>query len=411
MMTYDNVAILLLLLSTVIPLIADWLNVKHLPKDVHPEFIEWYDAEKYGKAQEYLKVQTLFSTIQSLFSFICVVLFISFKGFSLVENLITSLTDIYWIKSALFVGIIICISSIASIPFSLYHTFVIEEKFGFNRTTKAVFWGDFIKSLFLSILLGVPLYIGLIGLLGSLGELAWIVAWILLFLIQLLFMFLAPALIMPLFNTFTPLEEGSLKGKIEEYAKNVGFRFGGISVMDGSKRSQKANAFFTGFGKLRKIALFDTLIEKHSDDELVAILAHEVGHFKKMHIWQMVIFSLISTGILFFLMGKMQNSSAMYQAFGFTDTTLYALPLLFSFFMMPLNFIFGLLQMALSRKNEFEADAFAKETSSAEHLITGLKRLSVDSLSNLEPHWFKVFLEYSHPPVLKRIEALRKEVK
>lgn len=408
-MKYDSIAILLLSLSTTIPLIADWFNIKHLQKEVHPEFRDIYDADKYAKSQNYLKTQTRFSTIQSLLSFVVTVFFISLKGFSFVESFIGSISQTLWIESALFITALIVLSTIASIPFSLYHTFVIEEKFGFNKTTPAVFWGDTVKSLVLSLLLGVPLYIGLIALLNSLGDSAWIVAWIALFFIQLLFMFLAPALIMPLFNKFSPLKDGPLKEKIDSYAKKVGFKFSGISVMDGSKRSQKANAFFTGFGKLRKIALFDTLIEKHSDEELVAILAHEVGHFKKHHIWQMIFFSLCSTGALFFLMGTMQNNSEMYEAFGFSKNTLYALPVLFSFFMLPVNFLFGLIQMAISRKNEFEADAFAKETSSADELIAGLKRLSVDSLSNLEPHWLKVFLEYSHPPVLKRIEALRKE--
>lgn len=406
-MNYKAIAMLLLSLSTIIPIIADILNVKALKPTVHPEFKDLFDDDRYKKSQEYLKAKTSFSIIQSLLSLVFMLFFLQVNGFSYIEIWLQSVSPSLGIQSALFLGIFILLSTLWSIPFSLYSNFVIEEKFGFNKMTGKTFTGDTLKGLFLTLLLGVPLYVGLIFLLKSLGHNAWLVAWGALFLVQLLFMFLAPAIIMPLFNKFTPLEDGELKERIDQYAHKVGFNFSGITVMDGSKRSSKANAFFTGFGKLRKIALFDTLIEKHTPQELEAILAHEVGHFKKHHIWQMILFSLFSTGILFFLMGQMQNNEAMYQSFGFSSVTFYALPFLFSFFMIPLNFLFGILQMTFSRKNEFEADAFARETSTAEALIAGLKRLSVDSLSNLEPHRFKVFLEYSHPPVLERIKALR----
>lgn len=408
-MSFKIVALILLLSSSIIHLMADWLNIRALKPEVHPQFKDVYDEEKYKKSQEYLKSKSHFSQFQSLLSLIMIVLFIGFNGFTLIDKTISNCTSSLWWQANLFIAMFIAATTLFQIPFALYDTFVIEEKFGFNKTKVGTFLTDTLKSFLLSILIGAPLYGGLILLLDKLGDTAWIVAWVTLFFVQLLFMFLAPALIMPLFNKFTPLENGALKERIEQYAKKVGFTFQGISVMDGSKRSSKANAFFTGFGRLRKIALYDTLIEKHTEEELEAVLAHEVGHFKKHHIWQMILFSFLSTGLLFYLMGVVQNSSSMYESFGLGGVTLYLLPILFSFFMIPLNFLLGIVQMILSRKNEFEADAYAKDTSSAEALIAGLKRLSVDSLSNLEPHPMKVFLEYSHPPVLARIKALRGE--
>lgn len=406
-MSYLMLAIVLIVISSTLTILADFLNMRAVKETLPVEFENEYDQQKYKKSQEYLKTTSTFSIIQNMFQTTALCLFIGLNGFSWIHSIISNTTESVAVQSGLFFVLLIVSSTLLSLPFSYYSTFVIEEKFDFNKTTKGTFWSDTVKSLVLSALIGGPLYIGLVLLLQNLGDVAWVVAWGALFFIQLLFMFLAPSLIMPLFNKFSPLEDEELKEKIAKYAQKVHFAFSDISIMDGSKRSTKANAFFTGFGKLKKIALFDTLVEKYSQEELVAILAHEVGHFKKKHIWQMILFSFVSTGILFFLMGKMMYSQEMYRDFGYETTVLYALPILFSFFAIPLNFFLGILQMAHSRKNEFEADQFAKETSSGEDLISGLKKLSVDSLSNLEPHGLKVLLSYSHPPVLKRIAALR----
>ncbi|MDD4183191.1 MAG: M48 family metallopeptidase, partial [Candidatus Omnitrophica bacterium] len=238
---------------------------------------------------------------------------------------------------------------------------------------------------------------------------AWVYCWIAVTGFQLFLLFIAPVVIMPLFNKYTPLENGELKSAIENYAKEQKFALAGVFKMDASRRSTKSNAFFTGFGKFRRIALFDTLIQKHTVDELVSVLAHEIGHYKKKHFVKGIILSVITTGIMFFILSFFINNQGLFGAFKMQSLSIYASLIFFGFLYSPINLFISIFSNIISRKHEYEADAFAITTyKKPESFIIALKKLTVDNLSNLTPHPLKVFLDYSHPPVLKRIEAIRK---
>ena len=296
---------------------------------------------------------------------------------------------------------------ILALPFEMYSTFVIEEKYGFNKVSWRTFVADLAKALLLSLLLGVPLLALVLFLFKFIGELAWVYAWIAVSGFSLLATYLAPWLILPLFNKFTVLKEGELKDSIRVMAEKCEFPLTEVYEIDGSRRSTKANAFFTGLGRNRKIALFDTLIEKHSVRELVAVLAHEIGHYKKKHITQAIILGVLRTGILFFMLGLFLNNRGLFDAFAVEETSIYGSLILFAWLFQPLSTLLGIGMMIFSRRNEYEADAYAAEvTGHPEDLISGLKRLSKENLANLTPHPFFVFMKYSHPPTLKRIKTL-----
>jgi STE24 endopeptidase len=285
---------------------------------------------------------------------------------------------------------------------------VIEERFGFNKTTVITFIMDLVKSLFIGVLIGGPLLAGLLYFFNAAGAMAWIYAWAATTLFTLIIQFIAPTWIMPLFNKFTPLDDGELKELIISYADKVKFPLKGIFVMDGSKRSKKSNAFFTGFGKNKRIVLFDTLIEKHTPHELVSVLAHEVGHYKKKHILKSIIISILHMGLMFFLLSVFLGHEGLFKAFYMDNMSVYAGLIFFGMLYTPIEMILSLIMQIFSRKNEYEADRFAAETTGgSENMISALKKLSRDNLSNLTPHPFYVFLNYSHPPVLKRIEAIK----
>jgi STE24 endopeptidase len=312
------------------------------------------------------------------------------------------------VKGLVFGGILIVLSQLVGIPFSIYHTFVLEERYGFNKTTPKTFVIDILKGLLLTVLLGAPVFALILWIFSSV-SLAWLWAWGALAIIGLFIQFIAPVVILPLFNKFTPLEEGELRSKIENFAVAQKFKLSGVFKIDGSKRSTKSNAYFTGFGKTKRIALFDTLIEKHTVGELVAVLAHEIGHCKRGHIKKGMVISLASSLLMFFILSLFITQQGLYTAFGIEGTPLYAGFIFFGFLYTPISMILGIAGSILSRKHEFEADAFAAETTGQPTaLIDALKKLSVDNLSNLTPHPLKVFLEYSHPPVLERIKVLRK---
>jgi STE24 endopeptidase len=308
-----------------------------------------------------------------------------------------------------YIGILMIGNSIISLPFSIYSTFVIEEKFGFNKTTVKTFILDLLKGLLLAVLLGGIVLGAILYIFNILGEFAWLWGWLAVTLFTLILQFIAPTWIMPLFNKFTPLEEGELKDSIMNYAKKVNYSLKNLFVMDGSKRSAKSNAFFTGFGKNKRIALFDTLINNHTVAELVAVLAHEIGHYKKKHILQGMLISIIHSGIIFYLLSLFLKQEGLYQAFFMDNMSVYTGLLFFGMLYSPIEMILSIFMNILSRKNEFEADAFASKTiENKEDMINALKKLSKDNLSNLTPHPFYVFLNYSHPTVLERISAIRK---
>ena len=311
------------------------------------------------------------------------------------------------ISGIIFIVLLMIAKSILSLPFSIYSTFVIEEKFGFNKTTVKIFLLDLLKGTVLGALIGIPLLAGILAFFIYAGDLAWLYAWLVVTAFSLLMQYIAPTWIMPLFNTFTPLEDGALKTEIERYSRKVNFSLKGLFVIDGSKRSSKSNAFFTGFGKNKRVALYDTLIENHSVEELVAVLAHEIGHYKKKHIVKGMIVSIVHSAILFFLLSVFLQEKGLFDAFYMDNMSIYGGLIFFGMLYAPIEMILSIFMQMSSRKHEFEADAFAVETTGNKvDMINTLKKLSKDNLSNLTPHPIYVFLNYSHPPVLERIKAI-----
>ncbi|MCH2025041.1 MAG: M48 family metallopeptidase [Verrucomicrobiota bacterium] len=392
----------------ILDLFSEWLNIKGLKLDLPQDFKDVFDQEKYSKSLEYTRVTTKFGAIQSSFDLIIFLLFWIVGGFGWLSNIIIGLGHGPVLSGLLFFSILFISAGLLNLPFEIHDTFKIEAKFGFNKTTRSTFISDKIKGLVLGALIGLPV-LGLIIWLFESFENAWLWGWIFLSGFSLLMAYLAPAVILPLFNKFEPLEEGELKSAINDMAENCKFPLTELSVMDGSKRSSKSNAFFTGFGKNKKIALYDTLIANHSTSELVAVLAHEIGHFKKKHIMQTLFLGIAQTGVLFFVLGFFIRSEPLSSAFGVKEPQVYCSLLFFTILFKPISKILSVLMNILSRKNEFEADAYAADvTGNADSLITALKKLSADNLSNLTPHPFYVFMNYSHPPVSERIVELRK---
>jgi STE24 endopeptidase len=382
--------------------------LKHLSPVLPKEFEGTYDAEAYKNSQEYTRVYTRFGFLTGSISLIITLVFWFAGGFNYLDTFVRS-WDLGAIGNGLiYIAILVLLRSLLSFPFSLYTTFVIEERFGFNKTTIKTFFLDIIKSLFLGILLGGPLLAGLLFFFDVAGNMAWIYAWVVTTVFTLIVQFIAPTWIMPLFNKFIPLEEGELRESIVSYAENVKFPLKGIFVMDGSKRSKKSNAFFTGFGKNKRIVLFDTLINNHTVGELVSVLAHEVGHYKKRHILKSIIISILHMGLMFYLLSIFLSHQGLFDAFYMDSMSVYVGLIFFGMLYTPIEMILSVIMQIFSRKNEYEADRFAADTTeNAENMVTALKNLSRDNLSNLTPHPVYVFLNYSHPPVLKRIEAIR----
>jgi STE24 endopeptidase len=397
----------LLIFNWLLDLIVETLNVRNVSTEIPAEFQGIYDAEKYTKSQRYLRENTRFGQIQAAIMLPLTVAFILLGGFHWINGIAQSASSNMIVQGLVFGGILILLGQMVGIPFSIYDTFVIEEKYGFNKTTPKTFVVDILKGLMLTVLLGAPVFALILWIFNSIPN-AWLWAWGTLAVIQLFIMFIAPVVILPLFNKFTPLEDSELRTKIEEFAAAQKYKLSGIFKIDGSKRSTKSNAYFTGFGKTKRIALFDTLIEKHTTGELVGVLAHEIGHCKLGHIKKGIIISLASSLLMFFILSLFITKQGLYAAFGIEGTPLYAGFIFFGFLYAPISMILNLLGNILSRKHEYEADAFAAETTKQPgEMISALKKLSVDNLSNLTPHPLKVFLEYSHPPVLERIKALR----
>ena len=312
------------------------------------------------------------------------------------------------VTGLIFTGLLVLLRGALTLPFSLYDTFVLEEKYGFNKTTIRTFIADLLKGSVLGVLIGAPIFSLIIYFFEKAGPLGWLYSWAGFTVLQLLLTFLAPAFILPLFNKFDPLAEGELRSEIERFATAQDFQLHGIFKMDSSKRSTKSNAFFTGFGRFRRLVLFDTLIEKHSREELVAVLAHEIGHFKRNHIQKSMGLSILTTGLIFFTLGLFLNNPDLFAAFGMKDLSVYASLIFVGFLYGPLLRVVSIFGNWMSRKFEFEADAYAvRAYGHSDALVSALKKLSMDNLSNLTPHRLKVILEYTHPPILLRIQALR----
>lgn len=394
--------------SYILDQVVRFLNLKSLIPKLPQEFVGYYDGKKYAKSQEYSREESRFSFITETFDVILIVAFIFFGGFNWVDTVVRGLGWGAIPTGLLFIGVLTFGSQILQLPFSLYRTFVIEEKFGFNRTTAKTFVMDLLKGLMLTVIIGGAVMTLILWFFGEMGELAWLYVWIALTIFRLFMMLIAPVVIMPLFNKFTPLKDGELKESIIKYANRQNFKMSGIFTIDGSKRSSKANAFFTGIGKYKRIALFDTLVEKQTVDELIGVLAHEIGHYKLKHIPKRIITSLLSTGLMLFILSLFINNPGLFESFKMDNISIYASITFFSFIYAPVSMIIGLMNTISSRKHEYQADAYAaKTTNNPTAMVTALKKLSVSNLSNLTPHPLKVFLEYDHPPVLERIKAIR----
>jgi STE24 endopeptidase len=388
--------------------IARHLNLKALSPNLPAEFVGFYDEEKYRQSQDYTKVNAKFAYVSSSFDLAVILGFILMGGFNFVDGLARSWTSLLILRGFVFFGLLYVIRDIMSTPFALYETFVIEEKFGFNKTTVKTFLLDKVKSYILVAVLGAVLLGGIMFFFEETGNQAWLYAWGLVSLFTIIAPSLFVTVIAPLFNKFTPLTDGALKSAIEKYSESVKFPLTEVSVMDGSKRSGHSNAYFSGFGKKKRIVLFDTLIEKHSVEELVAILAHEVGHYKKKHILKGVFVSIAHAGVLFFLLSLFIENRGLFDAFRMEQTSVYAGLVFFSILYSPIELVLSIAMNVVSRKHEYEADAFAANTiGSSDPLVNGLKTLSVSNLGNLTPDKLTVFLNYSHPPILRRIAALR----
>lgn len=409
MNVYMAIILVTILFEFTLSIISNYLNIRNLSSTLPEEFKGHYDEDKYNKSQEYTRVNTKFSMISSLFSLIILLTFWFAEGFNTLDLYIRSLGYRPLWTGVIFLSVLMIAKAVVSVPFSWYHTFVIEEKFGFNKTTGKTFLLDLLKGVVLSAVLGIPLLCGVLAFFEYTGELAWLYCWVGVTFFMLIVQYIAPTWIMPLFNKFTPIEDGELKETLMRYAQKVNFSLTGIFIIDGSKRSTKANAFFTGFGKNKRIALYDTLIKENTTNELLAILAHEVGHYKKKHIVKSMIIGIAHMGITLYIMSLFLKNQELFDAFFMENISIYGGLLFFSMLFSPIEFILSIVMNVFSRKNEYEADAFSIETTGLkEDFISALKKLSVTSLSNLTPHALYSFLNYSHPSVLERIEAIKK---
>ncbi len=386
--------------------VLSYLNDKNRKLPVPQKLQGIYDEEQYKKSQEYHRVSNNFSMLTSALSFAVTMCMLYFGWFGELDTWLRGVAPLNIVASLYFFGILYFASDILTIPFQLYSTFVIEERFGFNKTTLKTFITDKLKGYLLAILIGGIILTTLIWLVFSLGSDFWFYFWIIITVFMVFVNMFYTTLIVPLFNKLTPLGDGELKTAIEAYSQKVGFPLTNIFVIDGSKRSSKGNAFFSGLGKNKKVVLYDTLIEKHTTDELVAVLAHEVGHFKKKHIiWSMVL-GVLQTGVMLYLLSLMIFNSEVSYAMGGQTTAMHLNILAFGILFSPLSKVTGVLMNVFSRKNEYEADAYAATTYRKEPLIDALKKLTSDNLGNLTPHPLYVFFNYSHPTLLQRMEAM-----
>jgi len=404
--TLFYIIIAILILQFIIETVLDYLNAQRFQDPVPEELQDVFDLEEYQKSQDYKRTNYRFGLFTSTFSLVLTLAFLSFGGFEWVDSIARSITDNPILMALIFFGIIMIGSDILTTPFSYYQTFVIEERFGFNKSTKKLFFLDKIKGWVMTAVLGGGILALVIWFFQWAGNNFWIYTWAVVTVFTIFMNMFYSRLIVPLFNKQTPLEEGGLKKKIEGYAQEVGFELKKIFVIDGSKRSTKANAYFSGFGREKRVTLYDTLIQDLEEDEIVAVLAHEVGHYKRKHIIFNLIASILLTGLTLYILSIFINNPEVSLAIGVHNPSFHAALVGFGILYSPISEITGLVMNYMSRKFEFQADDYAKSTFAAPPLITSLKKLSKNSLSNLTPHPSYVFVHYSHPPLIARIRNL-----
>ena len=410
-MTSDTlfyILISILIISFIVDKVLDALNAKHYKDPIPPELSDVYEEEDYLKSQNYKKANDRFSSIASSISLVVTLFFFYLDGFAFVDEWARTFSDNTIIIALLFFGSIMFASDLLSTPFSYYHTFIIEEKFGFNKTTLKTFLVDKIKGWLMSAILGGLLLSIIIWFYEAVGSNFWLYAWgIIAVFVFFMNMFYA-RLIVPLFNKQTPLCDGSLKTKIQDYAQKVGFKLDKIVVIDGSKRSTKANAYFSGFGSEKRVTLFDTLIKDLEEEEIVAVLAHEVGHYKRKHILFNLIINILVMGFTFWLLSLFIGNPILSEALNVASPSFHIGLIAFGILYSPISELTGLIMNFISRIFEYQADNYAKETFDAAPLISGLKKLNKNSLSNLTPHPAYVFVYYSHPTLLQRYHNMKK---
>jgi len=397
----------IIIVNFILDKILGALNAKHFNDELPLELQDVYDEDEYKKSQLYKAANHKFSNITSLFSLVLTLSFFYFDGFEYVDNIARSYSDNNIVIALIFFGIIMLASDIITTPFAYYKTFVIEEKFGFNKTTTKTFILDKIKGWLMLVILGGGILALIIWFYEATGSNFWLYAWALVAVFSIFMNMFYSKLIVPLFNKQTPLEEGDLRNKISAYAKTVGFKLNKIFVIDGSKRSTKANAYFSGFGSEKRVTLYDTLIKDLNDEEIVAVLAHEVGHYKRKHIIFNLSASILLTGLTLYILSLLISNPILSNALGVEIPSFHIGLIAFGLLYSPISEITGLIMNYLSRKFEYQADNYAKDTYAGEPLITSLKKLSKNSLSNLTPHPAYVFMNYSHPTLLQRIKNLR----
>ncbi len=411
MNVYAIIILAALLAEYVLNIVSDVLNLRNLKTELPDEFRDTFDEEEYEEAQDYTRTRTRFGLVSSTFGLAVLLAFWFAGGFEWLDTVVRGWGLGPIMTGLLYVGLLVLGRGALSLPFSLYSTFVIEERFGFNETTPQTFVLDLLKSLALGIAIGGPLLAAILWFFQSTGPgqlSGWVYAWLVVTAVMLLLQFFAPRYLMPLFNDFDPLDEGELRESIFSYADSVDFPVNEVYVMDGSRRSNKANAFFTGFGSNRRIVLFDTLVEELSVDELLTVVAHEMGHYKLHHIPQRIAISVIQTGVLFLLLSVFLQVEGLFAAFYVDQPAVYTGLLFFGLLYSPVDLLLSIPLNAWSRRHEFQADRFAVETTDrGEVLVDGLKGLAETNLSTLTPHPLTVTLDYSHPPLTERIEAIR----
>ena len=409
MNTFSVVILAALICEYILGAVSGLLSSRSFGATVPVEFAGVFKDEEYARARRYGATRYRFGLVRGTFDLAVLLAFWFAGGFAWLDTVARGLGHGPVVTGLTYIGALLLANTLFQLPFRAWSTFVIEARYGFNRTTVGTFTADLLKGAALTVLLGGPLLAVVLAFFEAAGPPGWVWCWLAVTAFMLAVQFIGPTWIMPLFNTFTPLDDGELHAAVLRYARSAGFPLEGIFVVDGSRRSSKPNAFFTGFGKHKRVGLFDTLVEKYSVTELVAVVAHEIGHYKKRHVWLRSALSIGHVGAMLWILSLFLGQEGLFAAFYLEKPSVYAGLLFFSLLFRPVELVLSVLVHVLSRRHEFEADRFAAETTgSGAPLVSALKKLSAENLSNLTPHPLDVFLHYSHPPVLRRIDALQR---